>query len=64
MRTQCRVGRRTTSNGISPRHKRLNARTFTASGGGTPPPILGDALLMETSDYLLLESGDKILLET
>lgn len=63
-RTRCRLGGRTSTNGSSPRHARLNSRTFTPGGTVVPPPAETFFLLTEAGDHLLVETGDNFLTES
>jgi hypothetical protein len=63
-RTRCRLGARTSTNGISPRHARLSSRTSTPGGTVVPPPAETFFMLLEPGDFMLQEGDDKMLTES
>lgn len=63
-RTRCRLGQRTTNNGISPRHSRLSSRTYTPGGTVVPPPVETFYMLLEgTSDRMIIQGGADLMLQ-
>lgn len=62
-RTRCRLGQRTSTNGISPRNPRSSTRTYTPGGTVTPPPVETFFMLQENGDKMQQENGDFMLLE-